>query len=887
MAQLLLEDYASKRNKILKNPKFLDLYGKYTQGIFGGTRSLSKETFIDNIAKAFDPTYNVTVNAQTNALNGDSSYLDFIFANLYSGNISPDQSNAAREALGAYQKEKARNNPQISKDIQSFKVFYPDDSVKGRDGEPLPGLINTMEAYTRKYDFEGTIHSNLQKTLAAFQENNIDEVYANSVYKFFRIDTTDAAKILLGNREPMYDPDFFTSGRSERCSGYWCLPRMPGYYPCWVAVDVYGFMDYAIVPKPEHNYSAAEIKNRFNHTDSVCKMTPASYAAILDFFLSHGDQEPMIVDGFKLSFERIGKGNALIKYGTTLSYEYSYDDCVKFLLRSPTLDVVHRLTNERCTSNLMFAAKMCGVASDKMVSEAVYQEKMGLGLSSLHNYYPGKKVDAFAPLFKSIEHMHNTSLVDTNFSFEKYAAQFIPSLIDSFKQSFPQDTDLLDEDAKGLKTLYKFIDETLPVIHAYRPELAKKIAMQITKLIQEDRLYFDATTNIDELVSASKLIKFLKTTVRKPNRQFEQYASMVQAIEDSFGYYMSMGGAFNWKDPQGHVATNPALLDNFAEYIENSTAENKQKLFDLYAQSITNRLISRNAQGAEINAATIAGLFDVAAKLNLPRETSIKKIVEAFDKSILQKPSSMLTNSIRMMMANDEIATYINRNKKYINKVAPHFAQLLAIIDPTSDFGAMYPKIAKLKLSQKYILADKRREFYRELKALANNELIAGRPELAFGDNIGVRNSFGRTFMVPASTDNIQKMISLRGNGYNAAEFQQMLPNFAMLINAGFKPQKLFINFGEYDMMGVETEMRNKGFKLGGRTLIKGDFDGKPVGIGASGLIYYVDGNLLKTTNSFEEFQQHQQQALFDHYKIKPKHGFHGLYERVNCFAAE
>lgn len=881
MVHLLLEDYASKRNKILKDPKFLQLYGKYTQGIFGGSHRLPKETFIDNIAKAFDPTYNVTINPQTNTINGDSRYLDFIFANLYSGNITPDQSNVVHETLNAYRLQTARNNPQISKDLQSYKVFYPDENVKDRQGEPLPGIIKAMEEYTRVYDFNATTHSNLHKTLAAFQENNIDEVYANSMYKFFRIDTADAAKIMLGNRDPEMDPDFFTSGRSERCSGYWCLPRMPGYFPCWVAVDVYGFMDYAIVPKPDHNYSSSEIKNRFNHTDSACKMSPASYAAVLDFFENYGTQDPRIVERFKTLFPRIGLSNTLINYGATSPALYSHDDYVKFSVRLPTLDVVNRLTQDSTTSNLMFATKMCGIASDKMVDEVVYQEKMGLGLKSLHDYYPGKKVDAFAPLFKSIEHMHNTSLMDTNFSFGKYAAQFIPSLINTFKQSFPQDTDLLDDKARGLVTLYKFIVETLPVIHSYKPELAKKVSSQITKLIQEDRLYFDASIDIESLARAARSIKLLKGTINKTNRQFDEYETMVNAIDESFAYYMSMGGAFNWKDPQGLVATNPQLLNDFAEYIENSTTENKQQLFDLYAQSITNSLATHSAQRAEINAETITGLFDIAAKLNLPRETSIKKIVEAFDKSILQGPSAYISNAIRLVMKNDEISTYINRNKKFINKVAPHFAQLLAIIDPTSDFGAMYPKIARLKLSQKYVGADKRREFFRELKSLSNNEFIANRPELAFSNNARI-NSAGSTLMVPASIDNIQKTISLCGNGYSSVEFHQMLPNFAMLINAGFKPQHLFISFTNSNIAALEAVMRQRGFNLPGRMIIKGDFDGKPVGINSAGFIYYLDGDAIKATSSFDSFLQHQQQALFDQYKPKPKHGFFGLLERAS-----
>lgn len=880
MVHLLLEDYASKRNKILKDPKFLELYGKYTSGIFGGARHLTKETFIDNIAKSFDPLYNVTVNPQTGALNGDSKYLDFIMTNLYSGNITPDQAPAVHETLKAYHKKAASNAPGISKDLQSYKIFYPDDNIVDRQGEPLPGLVKAMEEFTRKYDFEEAIHPNLLKTIAAFEENDADEVYSNSMYRFFRINTIEAAKNLLGNRDPAKDPDFFTSGRSERCSGYWCLPHMSSYFPCWVAVDVYGFMDYAIVSKPGAGYVNAEIKNRFNHQDSVCKMSPASYDAILDFFLSQGESDPRIVAPFKKYKQTIGLRNAFLKF-SKLEYDLLYEDYIKFMVRLPNLDVVRKLTDETFASDVMYAASLAGLPNDKMATPIVYDQRVGLGLADLRNYYAGKKIRSFAPIFKSLEQMHGISLTETDFSFNKYAAIFIPSLINKFKQAFPQDTDLLANEAQGFTKLYDFMSTTLPVIDQYKPELAKKIATQIAKLLEEDRLYFDATVSITTLLNALKHLNSLKQLAASKANSFEQFEQAVNTLESSFSYYMNMGGAFNWDDPQGTVAKNPALLDKLADYIENSTIENKQKLFDLYAQSITNSL-ANNDQGNPLEAYTITGLFNIAAKLNLPRETGIKKVVDSLDKSIIKKPTAAVTSSVRQIMNNDEIASYINRNKKYINKVAPHLAQLLAIIDPSSEFGVIYPKIAKIKLNQKYVIADKRRSFFNELKSLSNGILTSNRPELAFGNNDSLRNSMKDTFMVPATAENIQKMISLRGNGYSSVDFQQMLPNLAMLINAGFKPVHLFINFGNLTTVGVMSAMNRKGFALAGNTLIKGELNGKPVGINASGVIYYLDGNTLRGTESFGEFQQHQQQALFDHYKPKPKHGFFGLYERVN-----
>jgi hypothetical protein len=878
MVHLLLEDYVSKRNKIIKDPKFLELYGKYTRGIFGGAALLPKEKFIDSLAKAFDPTYKVVVNPQTNALIGDSRYLDFIISNLYSGNITPDQANIVWETLEAYRKEVARGNPEFSRDLQSYKVFFQDDAITDRQGEPLPGLMNVMNAYANRYDFEDKIHSNLRKTVAAFEANGAPEVYSNSMYKFFRVDSAAAAQILMGNRDPRYDPDFFTSGRSERCSGYWCLPRFTSYYPCWVAVDVFGFMDYAFVPKPDSGYSSAEIKNRYNHTDSVCKMSPAAYAAVLDFFKSHGDNEPIVVNPFKKSLEIIsGRATAFAHYGAEQPGVYSHDDYVKFLVRMPDLESASKLTGEQINSNTMFVTKLCGMKSTSMVSSQLYQEKVGLGMARMHEYYAGRKIQTHAPLLRSIERMHGTSLADTDFSFDKYAAQFIPSMIDAFKQSFPHDTDLLANSGEGFTLLLLFINQSLPTIFAHRPELAGKIANQITKLVEEERLYFDETVEIGVLSNVVMLgLKHLMNTIGAYDRQFEQYEAVVHAINDSFQYYMSMGGAFNWKDSTGVVAQNPQILDGFATYIQNSTPENKQKLFDLYAKSVTNKLTS-DVRG-EVPVQAINGLFDVAMKLNLPREVGIKKIVTLLDNSITTRPSSVITRSVNYVMSNDEISSYVKRNKQFINKVAPHFAQLLAVVNPSSDFGKMYPKLAKIKLSQKYATPSKRREIFDDLNAQSNNELFNNRPELAFGTINAIKNSFGHSMMVSASMENIQKMISLRGNGYKADDFQKMLPNFAMLINAGFKPQRLFINFSAAN---VTQEVRLRNFSLSGKTLIKGDLNGKPVGITGTGMLYYLIGDDFRMSESFEELEQALQQALFDHYKPKPKHGLHGLYERV------
>jgi hypothetical protein len=341
-----------------------------------------------------------------------------------------------------------------------------------------------------------------------------------------------------------------------------------------------------------------------------------------------------------------------------------------------------------------------------------------------------------------------------------------------------------------------------------------------------------------------------------------------------------MGGALNWNDPSGIIAHEPQTLNKITAYIQNSTPETKQKLFDLFTQSVANKLTSET--GRHDPATTIATLFDMAVKLNLPREAGIRKIVVMLDRIITLKPTSAVVRSVHFIMLNDEISSYVNRNRQFINKVAPHFTQLLAVTKPSSEFGKLYPKIAKIKLHQKYVAADKRRAFLDELNEQSDHELFANRPELAFGNIDTVKNSFGHSFMVPASLENIQKMISLRGGGYLTTDFQQMLSNFAMLINAGFKPQRLFINFNaRNNIANLAQETRIRGFNLSGKTLIKGELNGMPVGITGTGMMYCLVDNDLKMTDSFAQMQQYQQQALFDNYKQKPKHGIYSLYERV------
>jgi hypothetical protein len=130
MDHLLLEDYKTKRTKILNTPQFQDFWIEYTSQIFGG-EAFTKEEFINTIAKKFDPTaksISIINEPQANGttkeiISGDSKYLDFIFDNLFSSNISLGDAKEVYDTLEAYRVQTARNNPTISKEFHSYKVF--------------------------------------------------------------------------------------------------------------------------------------------------------------------------------------------------------------------------------------------------------------------------------------------------------------------------------------------------------------------------------------------------------------------------------------------------------------------------------------------------------------------------------------------------------------------------------------------------------------------------------------------------------------------------------------------------------------------------------------------------------------------------------------------
>lgn len=886
MAQLLLEDYVSKRNKIINNPQFAQFWSRYTAGAFGGV-TFDKNQFVNNIAAKFDPTAkSISIiqepqqdGTMKEVIRGDAKYLDFIFTNLFNGNISLGDAQEVYDTLEAYRVQTARNNPQVSKELQSYKVFFEDPNVKDRNGNVLPGLIKALKPYTTPYDFENNRFPNLATTEAFMQENNIDQVFATAEHKFYLLKDQEQSKIVLGKKSA---PDFETSGRSLRCSGYWCLPSLgattaANYFPCWVAMDKYGFLDYAIVPK--QSGTGGEIKNRFNHGDTCITMNDEDYESILEFMITYdGDHADMLIKAFKNFLTTTSK--SLNVYGLS-------GDFGQFILRSKNYRIVNKLTNSTAFStDIDVVLRASAAPTTQMLSKQVYEDFINDAHKGVVDYVkklaPPTRFPMLAPLYvDSIQEVQNGP-----YSYENYAASFIPAMLSAFKQAFPHDTDLLEDNAKGCKVLINFITSSLPTIKQINPALGNRIDAQIANLLEQDRLYFEAKTELSMLTFVADQINEAKLLNKTQVLETNAY----KALRESFELYLSLGGLLNWTDSQGTALNQLSGLRRLISMAQGASDNTKKKFFITLMQGGSGATAQRRATTLKQN--TLRDLIAYATELNIPINDGIGRVFRMLD-NILNSANddrmAAAVEAVAYLKGFDDIVDALTKNARYIKTHAPLAAQILGAALPKTVFSKFFPNASKFAITRRAVASAKRGQAFNELSRASQDGYImrANDEDARLAPSPFVVQSVSQTFKVAATKENLQNIVDICDRSYSHEKYYNFIGSFALLLNnENFKPQHIFVGFGNRPVYNLRQMILSREVvNITPSFAIVGTVGDRKISINSQGSIWFTPPgrNTVKSVASYSEYEDEMRGAMFEKFTMKkaPKNSFAFLVEKL------
>lgn len=901
MDHLLLEDYKTKRIKILNNPQFENFWIEYTSQIFRGA-AFTRQELVNTIARKFDPTaksVSIINEPQANGttkeiISGDSKYLDFIFDNLFSGNISLSDAEEVYDTLEAYRVQTARNNPNISKEIQTFKVFNEDPNVKDRQGGVLPGMFKVMKSFIVAYDFRDNRFSNLVETETFMSDNDFKMVYETTEHKFYLVENLARGKIALGN---INDPDFKLSGKNKRCSGYWCLPNLgsDSYYPVWLAMDVYGFFDYAIVPK-SGEWGLGEIKNRFNAPTSCLSMEEKDYGSIYDFIANYnGEFSSMLADRFK-SFKAL-LSSIFVPAADNKRASSITGDFHQFLLRSKNLNIFNNLAQTDYTSVFQVIMKACGVnSSGKMMKRSDYELLISIAnqaIVSAFKKFP-RNLSNF-PLIKSLA-VSRQDLLTGEFSYESYAASYIPQLIASFKQSFTQDTDLLANDGIGFKDLAKFIYSSLPIIKEVNTTVGDKIDKQIASLIEQDRLYFESKIEL----SALSYIATLISTVPAENHTAITSSAAYKALMESFITYLNIGGLLNWTDVMGEAIFDTASHEKLVMLASGASESTKKKFFNALFSGNINNNMRRLPQSFRFT--TIVDLYLSAKKLNISFEDGVGNAFKMLNNVIGTSTKASVVDaiaSIHQLKYYDDIISDIVKHYKYIIKNSPFVAQILASMLPKSVFNKQYPNIAKFNAVRRHVVTAKRLQAVNSLIQQSPDGYIKRNEDdarlLPDPDSEALLSDL-YTLKVPATSQNLQSCYDVFNRSFSESKFFNFMGSITLLMsNENFIPQHFYIYMRDFygdttSDSRIETIRRLTGSTRfngydGLKMAVIGKIGDKKIAVDDNGVIIFTKPNdeLYSSADSYGDYEQQQREQMFERYSHKKpaKNTFAFLIEKI------
>lgn len=662
-----------KKDAVLASPEFAIYYEANNSGAFGG---LTKVQFYDTLSNLFDPSE-------------DNRYMAYVLRNLMptkkaSGeirppNISKEESAFVKNLLAIHMQQVEAGNTKIKRDVQRF---YPNIKFD---------LVNAVARYMPDYNTTDKTSETFDQTTQFFDERIGKPTYKNKTHAFYYLQNAKEAKKVIRN---LQDPDF--AEVSKHCTGYWCLTRMEDYFPAWISVDVYGFVDYAIVPKPQSAYAIGEIKNRFNNQpQGYSTMTLAEQESILDFMLN-SEYSSQLTKPFK-----------------TLENSYNgivHQDYGQFLMQCKDLQTINRLTEKNFATVDEFIKWVFGVTATTATSIQQFNNRVLPSFDFFQKMFNGREGNF--PLFQQFKGKARGDTSGTALDHSELVKTVFVDWVNnlqSFVNKFVKDKNASLLDAANLKVFKNYFAsaDTQTIMQLFRAKY-NKVCDALAHKVEDETLRFEGAASYQNIVDFNTMLMNNKRIVGD---------ALHDALAKSFATYLRTGGLQTMTTDKVNAAEY-SDLHNIAK-IAGSNASDKAKIntIKIYMSMLQDATTAsdRNYARASSLITGITSSMKSTAQLFKMNEQDIARAVAKAINSYIQQEQQQnkkVNDDIIMRMYKSFERNYETKIKAY-NAEAPLFIQAVATIDAKSKAHALYPQlfavqttslapVARIKLAQKF-----------------------------------------------------------------------------------------------------------------------------------------------------------------------------------------
>jgi hypothetical protein len=649
-----LENY--NKQEVISSPEFETFYRQESSGAFGGQ---NQSAFFEVLARLFDPS-------------PDQRYMRYIVYNLTphdyiatvkegkkeqrtrTPSITKEDGPFVKSLLTAHMEQVNLGNTKIKRDVMRFY----------RDIRPM--LVDVIKPYIPVYNTTTEISQSLELTKEFFKEKIGDPIYTNNSNLYYLLqDVSDAKKVI----QVKTSQEFATVQR--HCTGYWCLPTISSYFPSWISLDVYGFVDYAVVPKPQSGFVSGEIKNRLNNAGQgapIFKANATDYESLLDFMLNSPVSNIVATPFKKLDISE------------TFSSSYANDYAI-FLARSPDIETVNALANKNyadANDYLRDVFNITPATTKDLMSYQAYVLPKYIMFQRIFSKMPDNY-----PLFEQFKGKAEGVTTGTILDYSQLATGLFDdwkNKLQAFVNAFLKDANASLLDANNLKAFASsFSYANANTIKTLFPEKFNKVCSALTKKVQDSTIRFEGASTYGRV--RVFLADVLSETTNYINKDLRD------ALSASFADYLKTGGLqmMQWKADEGG---DEQVLEKLAELVKSNVSDKaKVNIIGIYMQMLDDVLDneahqrSSNAIAARANA-ILESMKRSAGYFAVDQSSIALAVAKSLEKQIANNVplSDALFQAIYKTFADVYVAKI-----KAINAQAPNFVQRIAVCFPKSS----------------------------------------------------------------------------------------------------------------------------------------------------------------------------------------------------------
>lgn len=715
----LAEASTINKDSVVNSPEFALYYEKNNAGAFGGQ---SLQQFYQTLVNLFDPSE-------------DQRYMAYVVRNLSSyknskgeiipPNITKEESPFIKSVLTAHMQQVMKGNVKIKRDVMRY---YPRIKFD---------LIKALSPYVPKYNTSTNPSEAFEQTTQIFEERIGAPVYKNDSHAFYRLADDKEARKVIRTRQATDFPEV-----SRHCTGYWCLPSMTGYFPAWISVDAYGFVDYAFVPKPQQDYSYGEIKNRFNSSRSSITMTEEDHDSFVDFMINSEYSEPLTKP-----FKNIDTTST---YSNVITSDYG-----QFLLRCKDLQIVNQLTNRNYATVDEFIKWVFGVTATAATNLQVYQS------SVIPKYINFQRALAENPnnfpLFEQFKGKAEGDTSGTILDHSELAKTVMDDWIQKlqrFVNKFVKDKNASLLNSMNLKEFkgYFASADTQTIMQLFRGKY-NKVCDALARKVQDETLRFEGVASYQDIVDFNTMLMNNKRIVGD---------ALHDALAKSFATYLRTGGLQTMTIDKVN-ASQYSELSSIVKITGGNVSDNtKVNIIKIYMAMLQNAVEASDRNYTKASN-LISGITDAmkntATLLKMNEQDIAIAVAKAMNNFILQKQqqNEKVNDSIIMRMYDAFERNYEQKIKAY-NNVAPLFIKSVAAINAKTKAHALYPNlfaveqvslapVVRVKLAQKFAASNAIDYNYAASGATISN--LQGEPTIS-----GAQHIVGTTMLIKSTNWN-------------------------------------------------------------------------------------------------------------------------------------